>query len=249
MSAAAARFSASVRSPGWRGADVSVALLAADAALAVGASLVEEEEGAWPEALESRASGVALAVGCADVGFVPAAAPDAALAVGCADAGFVPAAAPDVAFAVGCADAGFVLAAAPDVALAVGCADAGFVPAAAPDVALAVGCADAGFVLAAALKSAAPDVALTVGCADVWFATAAARADVGLARGALASRWAPAPVARSSELEPGCGAAGSAGGGKGMGREALAGANTDRKARSAAEIRVSRGLSDCMHTL
>jgi hypothetical protein len=41
----------------------------------------------------------------------------------------------------------------------------------------------------------------------------------------------------------------AAGTGSGIGREALAGAKTDRKARSAAEIRVSRGLSDCMHSL
>ena len=41
----------------------------------------------------------------------------------------------------------------------------------------------------------------------------------------------------------------AAGTGSGSGREALAGAKTDRKARSAAEIRVSRGLSDCMHSL
>jgi hypothetical protein len=41
----------------------------------------------------------------------------------------------------------------------------------------------------------------------------------------------------------------AAGTGSGIGREALAGAKTDRKARSAAEIRVSRGLSDCIHSL
>jgi len=40
--------------------------------------------------------------------------------------------------------------------------------------------------------------------------------------------------------------AGERGGGTGIGREALAGAKTARKARSAAEIRVSNGLSDCM---
>ena len=39
----------------------------------------------------------------------------------------------------------------------------------------------------------------------------------------------------------------AAGTGSGIGREALAGAKTDRKARSAAEIRVSRGLR--LHTL
>jgi hypothetical protein len=37
--------------------------------------------------------------------------------------------------------------------------------------------------------------------------------------------------------------------GSGIGREARAGAKTARKARSAAEIRVSRGLSDCMDSL
>lgn len=40
--------------------------------------------------------------------------------------------------------------------------------------------------------------------------------------------------------------AGDGDGGTGIGREALAGAKRARKARSAAEIRVSRGLSDCM---
>ena len=60
----------------------------------------------------------------------------------------------------------------------------------------------------------------------------------------------PAAAAGSSKAGFGCGvAAGGGCGGTGIGREALAGANTDRRARSAAEMRLSKGLSDCMHSL
>lgn len=59
----------------------------------------------------------------------------------------------------------------------------------------------------------------------------------------------PAAAAGSSKARVGCGIAADSGCGTGMGREALAGAHTDRKARSAAEIRVSSGLSDSMHSL
>jgi hypothetical protein len=59
-----------------------------------------------------------------------------------------------------------------------------------------------------------------------------------------------AVVADGTALEDGCTSGWVGMGlGSGIGREARAGAKTDRKARSAAEIRVSSGLSDCMDTL
>jgi hypothetical protein len=72
---------------------------------------------------------------------------------------------------------------------------------------------------------------------------AAAGADVAVAVG-------DAAVADDDALEDGwtSGWAGI-GLGSGIGREARAGAKTARRARSAAEIRVSRGLSDCMDSL
>jgi hypothetical protein len=69
----------------------------------------------------------------------------------------------------------------------------------------------------------------------------AAFAEVGLA-GAPNPALADAGLAEALRLLAGVG-------GSGMGREERAGAKSARSARSAAVIRLSRGLSNCIHSL
>jgi len=69
---------------------------------------------------------------------------------------------------------------------------------------------------------------------------------VGCGRGEVAADCAVDCVGVGVACASGGGGTGL---GSGIGREARAGAKTARRARSAAEIRVSRGLSDCMDSL